>query len=294
LYDQLLHANVYISDGITKSITLYQYGEPYTVECAKSTLHFEEAEGGLRIYVPRRKSDRQFCFARELPNRLLRHLIVKDDKAEAVMVNILQNASLSVVDAILLDSGIVEVDGISRPADYESDEESELASTILTPAATPAVSPARSVGITMAVTREPSPIPQTSRPAAVVVTAQTSTPESATRPSADVADSRRPSTATFATSNTLPVPSSTPEAPIAPTFQSRDSFAHPDAYITVLDRMIKFCELCDDFPNHGEAVTFDLSGSGSWYQSLASDAGFNVRSLERDKRVGAAGELLVG
>lgn len=293
MYDQLLHANVYISDGITKSITLYQYGRPYTVECAKSTLHFEEADGGLRIYVPRRKSDRQFCFARELPNRLLRYLIVKDDKAETVMVNILQNASLSVVDAILLDSGIVEVDGISRPVDYESDEESELASTILTPAATPAVSPARSVGITTAGAREPSPIPQTSRPAAVAVTAQTSIPEPATRPSAVVANARRESAATFATSNTLPVPSSTPEAPIAPMFQSRDSLAHPTAYITVLDRMIKFGELCDDLPNRGEAVTFDLSRSGSWYESLVSDAGFNVRSLERDKRVGAAGELLV-
>lgn len=218
---------------------------------------------------------------------------MKDDKAEAVMVSILQGASLSVVDTVLLDAGIVEVEGICRPADYKSDEGSELASTIITPVATPTVSPARSDGTTTSVTREPSPIPQTSRPAAVVATSQTSNPELATRPSATVAASRSPSISISRASDALSVSSSAPDPTTAESVSLRDSIPRQGAFVTVLDRMIKFKDRSDGLPDCGEVLVCNPSESNEWYENLASDAGFNARSLERDRKVGAAGELLV-
>lgn len=253
-YTLLLNANIYMSDGITKSIALRQYNKDYIVEGKKSNLHFKESDGELHIYVPRRKHDRQLCFARQLPNHLLRYLIIKDGRAEAVVVNILQHRSLTVVDEILHDAGIVELDGISRPADYESDEQSEAESTVLTPVASLSSSRTRIEGTATPVSRVRSPIPQP--------------PESLR----------------------LGVPSRA-TSPVTPPL--RTVVLVPSAYVTILDRMIKFSRMPLVFPRCDEIVTGDPQETEPWYDSLGSDAGFNLRSLERDKRVGAAGELLV-
>lgn len=282
-----------MSDGITKSITLVQYGKECTVECNKANLHFEEISGQLNVYVPRRKHDRQVCFSRQLPKKLLCHMSIEDNRAEPVVLGILQNESLSVVDEILKDAGIVEVEGVERPVDYSSEEESGYESGTQTPISTPRTE--RSAAATLdrrmqssssvaasATYQRSSSVAISSRPT-YRPTEAASQPRAVPAPLSEVVVQQ--DTAAISPSPRRESPSPRPSQPVP----------CPNAYVTILDHMIQVGKRCE-VPDRGQDILFNLEDMGMWdanSSNLGSEAGFNMRSMERDFKVGAAGELLV-
>jgi hypothetical protein len=112
LYNELLCASIYVSDGISKSISVVQYGETVTVENSGANFHLDENDDGLRFYVPRDENAREECFLQQLPRRLMTYFAISSPAAEALLNGIIGCRSLIAVDGILKDAGIVEVDGI--------------------------------------------------------------------------------------------------------------------------------------------------------------------------------------
>ncbi|KFY15288.1 hypothetical protein V492_02105 [Pseudogymnoascus sp. VKM F-4246] len=114
LYNKLLRVSIYVSDGISKSISVVQYGETITVENSRANFHLEEDDDELRLYVPRDENFREECYFRQLPRRLMTFFAISDPTMEALVSGIIGCRSLIAVDGILRDAGIVNVDGIER------------------------------------------------------------------------------------------------------------------------------------------------------------------------------------
>lgn len=108
---------------IWKSLKLVQNGVEHTVQQQKANIHLDESTGVLQLYVPSDRGDRELCYLRQLPRRLLDFLAISDPAAEAVISEILNSSRLFVVDEILKDAGVIEVDGIQRPPEAEEDEQ---------------------------------------------------------------------------------------------------------------------------------------------------------------------------
>lgn len=87
----------------------------FTVENSRANFHLDEDEDELRLYVPRDENAREECYFRQLPRRLMTFFAISDLTIEALLSGIIGCRSLIAVDGILKDAGIVNVDGIERP-----------------------------------------------------------------------------------------------------------------------------------------------------------------------------------
>ncbi|KAI1118839.1 hypothetical protein F5Y14DRAFT_397902 [Nemania sp. NC0429] len=70
LYDALQNAKLYETDGISSNIQVIQDGKPQQVESSRNTLHIDEDELGLNVYLPRGKDKQQFTFTNALSQKL--------------------------------------------------------------------------------------------------------------------------------------------------------------------------------------------------------------------------------
>ncbi|KAL1647127.1 hypothetical protein SLS58_002898 [Diplodia intermedia] len=110
IFDRLRHAAVYVSESISKSMSLTQNQRVITVDSEQASFHLEECDGQLKLFVRPDRCSTELCYLQELPNRLLRFLSISDPTAEALLVKILAASSLEIADAILDDAGIIELD----------------------------------------------------------------------------------------------------------------------------------------------------------------------------------------
>lgn len=246
---------------------LSQYDGFITVKSEKGNFHLEEMDGELRLYVPRRTRDREECYLQQLPKRLLSYLAISDPKALSIMISILQAPRLSVVDAILRNEGIVEIEGISHPEEPDSDTET-VSETVTEREKEP--EPAREsengISTSSSLTPRSSPI---------------STPFSSTSPSPSrrgysIRSSQTPQIRVFDES-AAPEPERQPSA---------EAVREQSEYAILLDHAIvaasntalpKF--LNQRFYEVNENRIFEFH---------------RQRSFDRDKKIGAAGELFVG
>jgi len=115
-----------------------------------STVKNVESNGAKRTSILRRRTDNRFFTSHgesETDKNVSRCSFQNSFSVTWVSVNgeqslvqaIVQNDSLAVVDKILTNVGIVEVEGVERPADYSSDEESEYGTGSRTPTSTPLI-----------------------------------------------------------------------------------------------------------------------------------------------------------
>lgn len=74
-YDELKKIKVYETDGITSQLCFIQDGKSIIVEPSTSELHLQDHEDGLRIYVPRDEDLQYSCFFDRLPARLLQWIM---------------------------------------------------------------------------------------------------------------------------------------------------------------------------------------------------------------------------
>jgi hypothetical protein len=132
-FNSLLKAEVFVSDCISKSVSIDQDGRSIKVPGETANLHIAIQDETLRLYVPKSKKRQQLCLSRELPVTLLKHLGAQNLRSAAELGNIITTRSLFVVDALLDQAGIIKIDGITRPVDddgYESSSsESESAAS---------------------------------------------------------------------------------------------------------------------------------------------------------------------
>jgi hypothetical protein len=92
--------------------------EPYKVEVGRSELHIEKHETGLKVYVPRDQASQDVCYYSKLPTALTTWMMTsrtaqsdnKLDEAAVRIVNIVLNARKSALPRILESEGIMDVD----------------------------------------------------------------------------------------------------------------------------------------------------------------------------------------
>jgi len=271
LFSKLQHATIYISNGISKVISVVQYGETVTVENSRAKFHLDDDNDELRLYVPRDEIAREECFFRQLPRRLMAYLGIFDPSAEAVLNGIIGCQSLIAVDGILKDAGIVEVNGIERPS--ELDQETQQYDY-------------RNISLEQdTLVRTESPTSQSSRSTSVSSTKTNSTTSNETEHPADVPSRYSTFGARSAAQSSRPV------STLAESVSIMDNALRGPVYASLLDRVIESAGLMTIPAFGGQSIDY-RRGHFTFGIALPGPI-FTVRSMERDRKVGAAGELLV-
>jgi hypothetical protein len=113
----LLNAQIFKTDEITTQLEVTQNGIKTQATLDTSTLHIKEDQSKLKIYVPKNPKDRELCYRRLLPPRLLAELMKENDKKNEInldpnavgIVADIMNCSDLIIEDILEDAGIVKV-----------------------------------------------------------------------------------------------------------------------------------------------------------------------------------------
>ncbi|KAF2459569.1 hypothetical protein BDY21DRAFT_317672 [Lineolata rhizophorae] len=268
LYDLFVAAEVYESDGISKTMTLFQYDKFIKIGGKKSNFHLDDNGDQLRLYVPKNRTDRDLCFLRQLPKRLVAFLSITEPKAESIIQSILNCSGLPIVDEILNDEGIVEVEGIDRPAesDIESEQLSENEAAL--------TSPHRS--------RLSSAISETAHSEVSGDEDEVQTTSTSLRSTRIGHAARQRSYVPFAS----PTPASSPE------IELQEPDQQGERYRALLNHVIVAASRAT-FPICRTATIAIGDGARFGTAFLALVNNFTVRSQIRDIKVGAAGELFV-
>ena len=98
-----------MTDGIKLSLHISLAGRSIEGASSRANFHFEEKEGGLRLYLPKDDADREVCFESDLPRRLCRFLSITDPEAPGVIGGVFRKDNLSVIDRILEKEGVTSV-----------------------------------------------------------------------------------------------------------------------------------------------------------------------------------------
>ncbi|KJK63796.1 hypothetical protein P875_00064712 [Aspergillus parasiticus SU-1] len=117
-YELLRKTKVCATDGISSELHLNQDGKDIVVEVSKSELHLDETEAGLTIYVPRDETAQCLCFVDRIPKALLEWVMTEPttgictpfpDKAVDAIEKMLQ-VPPSLIAATLDRTGIVSIE----------------------------------------------------------------------------------------------------------------------------------------------------------------------------------------
>ncbi|KAM0556994.1 hypothetical protein ACHAPJ_005673 [Fusarium lateritium] len=327
LYQTLKGAQVYETDGIASTLTL-EVGEwSHKEEKSRCELHIQYDGSLLEIFVPRDKTDQESCYVRRLPLHLFDWLMSDSgrgegmyEKGKRVTASIL-NASHSVVPMILEDEGIAlgdleddytESDGSepevahvtankppaegSQGASIASEGDNEvtsptLAETDLDETSSRArltfsgnSSPVRQ---NASVNRSLTPSTPTSRPQAIRSRRLAS-------PNVLEETSLVQATTHLRTTNQPPASHVVPASPGAAELETSQ-------YRALLERVVTAARATPRLPSQG---AFDMTGMSNALPVLEADHGSydgpdsihrfrSTSQLERDKKIGVAGELYV-
>jgi hypothetical protein len=129
LYDLLRNAEVFETDGITSELHLSQKCDTgdavFKFKVSRSELHIEKDEAGLKVYVPRDPASQDVCYYHKLPIALTSWMMASRgtqtshqmNEAAVRIVNSVLNARKSALRRILESEGIMDVDYISDEDD---------------------------------------------------------------------------------------------------------------------------------------------------------------------------------
>jgi hypothetical protein len=266
LYTKLRASKVVAVRKITSLLEMTQNRQSYSSNETDGTFHMSDTDEGLKFYVPRNRKKQDTCFTTSFPQGLLEWLMQDPNtlehlgashEAEATLSFIL-SCSRSALDEVLDRRGIIHIDVENQDpeGDAEDSEENDDASV--------------------------SDVASESRSAS----------ELWLTPASTIADN--PLTVAESISRqTNHASSRSPESPLREV---------DGQYVNLLDRVIRFGRN-SGFPSQG---AFDMSAMQEALSNVApadaydnydgQDITFRFRSanqLDRDKKVGAAGELYV-
>lgn len=124
LYEQLRKMETIETDGLSSVLRIFQNRKKFQVELAAASEHIDWISKELIIYVPKERKAQELCFGSVLPRKLASWLMVEDYvQIEAVnALTAIFSCDKSVLDDILDDQGIIPL-----PFDNEdeTDEQSE-------------------------------------------------------------------------------------------------------------------------------------------------------------------------
>jgi hypothetical protein len=276
---------IYETDGISSMLQLPQDGKPIEHELERSDLHIGGSVSTLEIFVPRTRKRRDFCYASKLPSGLFNWLmadpitnIVNEadmEKGRRIVSEILRSRK-SLIPEILDGEGIVSA-GIEmgHEDDESDDDESQVSETLI-----PSVEGSSALatddefsthddgndGMSHGLSLRPSEAPSSSE--------------------------RRIVSATAAYSS---------NGGVARTFSSVDNDTDTVVYRRLLEKVVEAARRAvipsrttgplDDMTSLNAAINVEAESS---YDHIGQAVRFGFKSqLERDKMVGAAGELYV-
>ena len=276
-------------------MSVLQYGENYTVESSRASFHLDDSGNELRLYVPHQRKNREKCLMSQLPKGLAGYLGIYNSQADLVISNIIKSSGLSIVNDLLSEAGIVEVESVQTPTLEDEDQStSEEDSALGTPEVGLARLSASSLG---AGTTSVQGLAYTPSSSYAGGSALTPTPVSDDRQRESAGSPWRspspsPSRSAVRPLSLSPFPFRSPQLPHRPSRRSSIPSSDADtAYAALLNHIIRAASHAA-FPDSGSEllhheVPFTEEVPGLPYIKVAQ------RTLERDKRIGAAGELLV-
>lgn len=74
-YDKLRNIQTYETKGIVSELHLSQDSIPYSVERETTSLHIDESQAGIKIYIPQKEDDQQYAFTKLLPERIFKWIM---------------------------------------------------------------------------------------------------------------------------------------------------------------------------------------------------------------------------
>ena len=110
LYRTFKRAKVYVSDSIRRSLQITQGGRSIESASSRADFHFEKAESGLLLYLPKDETERDVCFESDLPRRLCAFLGITDPGASGVLGGVFRKDNPVVIDRILEKAGVSQND----------------------------------------------------------------------------------------------------------------------------------------------------------------------------------------
>ncbi|GKZ34319.1 hypothetical protein AbraIFM66950_004548 [Aspergillus brasiliensis] len=257
------------TNGISSELHLHQDGTDIKVEISRSELHLDDRDGQLTIYIPRNKRDQDICFLDRIPLALLQWLmldpltqIVHDFNESFIttMQTLLQPYNHYVSD--LLDrAGIMSIaraDGTDATVEEEgrSSHSDQLSS----------------------VNSSSSPVEQP-----ILDSNEITPPPSRPRQGSWTTE------ATVVSASMRSLPAARPSPAVEQNFTDRTT--DPD-YYQLLTSVLASARSAV-FPSQG---AFDMTDLDNFIMSTPSPAPIRLRAsdqLERDFKIGAAGELFV-
>ena len=295
---------VMTSRNLSRRLSVFQYAREHVVELQTGSIHLSTEADQLKLFLPRKGSERDLCLRKDVPKSIMRYLGISDRGAEAILIHIITIPSLRSIAAILEDEGIVEVDGLQISTqvedDDDSDTESMLSTTlnsalVITPASTPRPSFGSRLNVAPPTLTPPQssshPNPSASAEPATptgVRTVHSQSPErfhsAPTRVPLDVHSDARPSSPLGVVTPVIPAPT--------PFDSSIEPRTNTQGYGAILDRILR-AALEDGLPAPGQMLMY---GTGAYALELGTtfESLFPARTMDRDRKVGAAGELFVG
>lgn len=110
-----------------------QGGRSIESASSRADFHFEEAEGALRLYLPKHEADRDVCLEFDLPRRLCTFLGITDPGASGLIGGIFRKDNPVVIDRILEKAGVSQNDCDFTALDEEvgtSEAQSDVATLV--------------------------------------------------------------------------------------------------------------------------------------------------------------------
>lgn len=320
LYEQLRTMTVTEIDGISSVLEIPQNGQKVQVKVATASEHIEDASERLTIYVPKERRAQELCFGSVLPQKfaawLMRHPTSHIDGAvEVDAVNALTSifaCDQSVLDDILDDQGIIQVpfeheDENDDDGEEEEHEQQQSDNPFETDDASSEqqMTPTHSSvnGSSSQYVGSSDAESERGLTETVVETISRQSHNSRQSRSGDGHDSIRP---VLVHHSSRSPSTSSYQAPqyLSPALaiQSESRSSEDAQYLTILNRVVNTARSAA-FPSRGAFGMSDLLdalsgiGNADAYESFDGlDLISRFRStnqLERDKKVGAAGELYV-
>ncbi|RBR16331.1 hypothetical protein FVER53590_05926 [Fusarium verticillioides] len=328
LYEQLRTMRVVEVERISSVLKIFQNKHPFTIPVATANEHIEDTTGNLTIYVPRERRAQELCFGSVLPRKFAAWLMhpsksLTDGPVETDIVKVLTAVFATerfVLDDVLDDQGILTVSFDNQDEEDNSDEAEEhqvddqeeegqerrLSDSRLETddTSTEQLTPERSsINASTPPSRGSSGnSPEGSPPGTVVETISQRSQMSYQPYSGRV---HRSSQSDLFPSSPQPLHHPTDQAPssrLSAMVSLPEQQSFEDArYRSILDRVIEKARNVA-FPSRGSFDMTDMrnalpGGDTDAYQSFDGlDVMGQFRSsnqLERDKKVGAAGELYV-
>ncbi|KAF5624990.1 ATPase-like ATP-binding domain protein [Fusarium sp. NRRL 52700] len=132
LYEQLRTMRVVEVERISSVLRIFQNKQSFEVPVATANEHIEDSTGNLTIYVPKERRAQELCFGSVLPRKfaawLMRSSKITDGQVETDIVKVLTAVFASerfVLDDVLDDQGILTVSFDNQDEEDNSDEAEE-------------------------------------------------------------------------------------------------------------------------------------------------------------------------